>query len=274
MRQAEGVRSRRRILGVLAVVLLAASSCGGGSPRTSPTTPSTVPGNSTSTPSTTTRTVEPLTARAAVSPDQGPAGTTVFTFTVTIRGPGTLSGEEVQFGDGQTSGANAGMITCGETARADRISTYTHTYAQPGTYTFTDDVNVLGPPPACTPNQARAVLTLVVGAPLPSATLNGAFLSPTRNIACSIEVTQTNSVRCATFVPPSLVTMDTTGSFRTCTGRTCQLGNPAPETPVLAYGSATAAGPFQCLSTPSGMTCTVVGHKGFTISRSGITAVR
>ena len=268
----EGVGGRRRALGALGFVLIVAASCGGGS-GSSPTTSSTGHSSPTSTTAnTTTPPVEPLTAQATVSPDQGVAGTT-FSFSVAIRGPGTEDTEGVQFGDGESSGANAGVISCGESARADRTSTYTHTYAQPGTYTFSDDVIVLGPPPSCTYRHVTATLTLVVAAPLSSATLNGAFLSPTTNIACFIDAAGTDSVRCATFSPPRLVTMGATGSFETCAGSTCNLGNPAGETPVLAYGAATGAGPFQCLSAQAGMTCTVVGHKGFTISRSGVLPV-
>jgi hypothetical protein len=150
---------------------------------------------------------------------------------------------------------------------------YTHTYEQPQTYSFSDDVFALGPPPSCTDEHVRATLKVVVATPLSSATLNGAFLSPTKNIACYIDATETNTVRCATFSPPRLVTMSVTGSFQTCSGSTCELGNPAIETPVLPYGTATGAGAFQCLSMPTGMTCTVVGHKGFTISRSGVASV-
>lgn len=253
--------------------MVAATSCGG-APRATPGSSSTQPRTTTGTTGSTTTTVstvpvEPLTAAATVAPDQGVAGT-AFTFRVAIRGPGTLSGEGVRFGDGGTSGANAGDIRCGNTARADHVSTYIHTYDNPGTYTFSDDVYVLGPPPSCADLHVRATLTLVVAAPLSSATLNGAFLSPSRNIGCFIDATETDSVRCATFSPPQLVTMGTTGSFDTCAGSACNLGNPAMETPVLPYGSATAGGPFQCLSTEGGMTCTVAGHKGFTISRSGI----
>lgn len=199
------------------------------------------------------------------------AGTTL-TFTVEIRGPGTLNGESVKFGDGSASGANAGVISCGDTTRADHTSTYTHAYA-PGTYEFSDEVTVRSPPPSCRFEHTTARLTVLVAAPLQDATLNGAFVSPTKNLACYIDATVTDSVRCASFSPAWLVLMDATGSYRACSGNTCDLGNPAIETPVLPYGSATGAGPFQCLSTTTGVTCTVVGHKGFTISRSGIQPV-
>ena len=275
------MNARWRRQAALGVVLLVAIACGA-RPHTSGTPTSEVSGAPTSTASgptttgsrapatsTTATAVEPLTAHATVTPDQGVAGTD-FTFTVAIRGPGTGDAEGVQFGDGGTSGANAGMVACGDTARADHDTRYEHTYAQPGTYVFRDDVSVIGPPPSCAYEHIHATLTLVVAAPLSAATLNGAFLSPTKNIACYINVTDGNSVRCATFSPPQLVTMNATASLQTCHGTGCELGNPAEETPVLSYGSATGAGPFQCLSTQAGVTCTIVGHKGFTISRSGM----
>lgn len=239
---------------------LVTSSCAGGRQGTGSSTTST------------TSLVGSATARATVSPDQGVAGTTL-TFSVQIRGPGTLGSEAVLFGDGATSGVKAADVACGVTARADHVSTYVHAYARPGTYQFADEVTIQAPPPSCRLVRTTARLTLVVAAPLTSATLNGAFVSPTMNLACNIDVTATNSVRCVSLFPPRLVTMDASGSYRTCSGDTCNLGNPAMETPVLPYGWATGAGPFQCLSTEVGITCTVVGHKGFTISRAGIERV-
>ncbi len=253
---------------VLALVV-GASSCGGGRHQSRPastisTTPTTEP---TSVPSTTT--TEAITAQVGVTPDQGVAGTTL-TFTVVIRGPGTLGGEGVMFGDGGTSGANAGSVACGDTARADHTSAYSHAYARSGTYQFTDQVTVQAPPPSCVFMHTTASLTVIVAGPLSDATLNGAFVSPTANIGCYIDPTPPGSLRCASFSPPRLVTMDAGGATQTCSGSQCDLGNPAMETPVLPYGSATAGGPFQCLSTQQGMVCTVLGHKGFELSRSGV----
>jgi len=255
---------KRPFLGMaVAALVIAATSCG--SPSRQSTT--------TSAPPSTTSPSEALVATATVSPDQGVAGTS-FTFTVVSRGAGTPDGEAVQFGDGGTSGANAGIITCGETARADHTGTYTHTYTQPGTYTFKDDIEVLGPPPSCHHEEATATVDLVVAAPLSGATENGVFLSPSRNIGCIIYAPEgQDQVRCASFSPASLATMDPSGAVQTCSGGQCDLGNPAPDTPVLPYGSATGDGTFQCLSTTAGMTCTIVGHVGFTISRSGVERV-
>ena len=227
------------------------------------------PATSTTSIASTTTTTEPLTVNVTVSPDHVVTGTMV-TFTVEIRGPGTGDGESVRFGDGGTSGANAGMIKCGDTARADRTGTYPHSYAAPGTYQFSDEVEVIGLPPSCAREDVTGTATVVVASPLQSATSNGAFLSPTRNIACLIDITANELVRCATFSPTRLVTMTATGSLNTCSGSQCELGNPSPDTPTLAYGTATGAGPFQCVSTVSAVTCTVAGGKGFTISRSGI----
>lgn len=213
-----------------------------------------------------------VTARATVSPDQGVAGTSLA-FAVEINGPGTLGGEGVTFGDGASSGADAGDVHCGDTARADHTSTYIHAYTRAGTYEFRDEVTVQAPPPSCAFEHVTARLTVIVAAPLSEATLNGAFVSPSKNIGCYIDDAPPGSVRCATFTPPRLVTMDAAGNIQTCNGGQCNLGNPAMETPVLPYGSATAGGPFQCLSTEAGVICTVVGHKGFQLSRSGVQTI-
>ena len=71
---------------------------------------------------------------------------------------------------------------------------------------------------------------------------------------------------------PESVVLSLTGTFKVCKGQQC-LGNPGINTPVLAYGRSTGSGPFRCLSTRAGVTCTA-GAKGFQISRSGIKAVR
>ena len=272
-----GVRRRSAPVGAVACLLavLGASACGGATPRRVPaSTTSTGPSGAvpTTAPSTTVTTTEAVTAGATVSPDQGVAGTALV-FTVTIRGPGTLGGEGVMFGDGGTSGANAGDIGCGATARADHTSSYTHVYGRPGTFEFSDQVTVQAPAPSCVFEHTTARITVVVAAPLSDATLNGAFVSPTKNIACYIDPASGGSLRCATFSPPRLVTMDATGSVKTCSGPQCNLGNPAMETPVLPYGSATAGGPFQCLATEQAMLCTVIGHKGFALSRSGVQTI-
>jgi hypothetical protein len=167
------------------------------------------------------------------------------------------------FGDGGTSGANAGLAVCGSTARADHTSPYTHAHARPGTFQFSDQVTVQPQPPSCAlahncpphgdrrPVSVRCDAQRCVSVPDQEHRL----------------LHQSGSA--SFFSPPRLVTMDASGSFQTCSGSQCSLGNPATETPVLAYGSATAGGPFQCLSRPQGMLCIVVGHRLRTLSIGG-----
>ncbi len=263
---------RWQVIWCLTVAAMAATSCGDSSSSTTTVTvpgirpPSTTP--TTSIASTTTSTTEQLKVTVTVRPGHIRPGT-IVTFSVEIRGPGTGVGEDVRFGDGGTSGANAGMVKCGDTARADHTSTHTHPYLDPGTYRFSDEVVVIGPPPSCARETVTGTATVAVAYPLQSVTLNGAFVSPTHNIACLID-TIAESVRCATFSPPRLVTMTTSGSLNTCMGNKCNLGNPGLETPALAYGTSTVGSPFECVSATLGVTCTVSDGKGFSISRSGI----
>ena len=109
----------------------------------------------------------------------------------------------------------------------------------------------------------------------PAQTVHGGeFLSPSGNISCEIDngYIGLHQVYCQTISPPKSVVLSRTGTFKVCKGQQC-LGNPAVNTPVLAYGRSTGSGPFRCLSTTAGVTCTA-GGKGFQISRSGIKAVR
>ena len=251
------------------------ASCGGqkevAKTTTSVTSTPSTSIRSTSVPSTTT-TTQSLTVSVTASPNPVSPGDPV-TLSIRISGPGVLSVESIAFGDGGTTGANAGMVKCGETTRADLTHAVSHSYTAPGTYRFSDQVGVIAPPPSCTPEDVTGTATVVVSSPLATATLNGAFLSPSKNIACEINPASDYPVRCATFSPPQLVTMSATGSLTTCTGNQCELGNPAPETPVLPYGTATGEGPYQCLSSMNGMTCSVPSGRGFKISRSRIEPV-
>jgi len=189
----------------LGLVALAVTSCGGGksasNASTSNTSTSSPPSSTATSIASTTTTSEPLTVNVTTSPDHIFAGA-VVRFTVDIRGPGTLDGENVQFGDGGTSGANAGKIKCGDTARADHTSSYDHSYASPGTYGFSDDVEVIGPPPACARVTATGTATVLVAASMPNA-VGGAVQSPTGNIACGIYYGSgtDDKVHCATFSP-------------------------------------------------------------------------
>lgn len=101
----------------------------------------------------------------------------------------------------------------------------------------------------------------------------GEFRSPSGNISCEInyERSGTTNAYCQTGSPARSVTMNSTGSYKTCTGEQC-LGDAGEGTPTLAYGKATGVGPFRCESATTGITCTANG-KGFSISDAGITSV-
>lgn len=103
-----------------------------------------------------------------------------------------------------------------------------------------------------------------------------AFLAPSHNLGCEIDYHRGNGMNdetyCQTDSPPQSVRMSTDGSFKSCTGDSC-LGNAGQGTPTLAYGQTAGVGPFNCRSEPSGVTCTVTGGRGFTISTAGITPV-
>ena len=136
-----------------------------------------------------------LSVAVTAGPDHVFVGTDV-TFTVEIRGPGTGDSEDVRFGDGATSGANAGMIWCGDTARADRAGTYGHSYASPGTYVFGDAVDAIGPPPARAREDATGTVTVIVASPMQT-TSGGVVRSPTGNIACGTH-------NCTDIAPPEV----------------------------------------------------------------------
>ena len=113
---------------------------------------------------------------------------------------------------------------------------------------------------------------MIVASPTQT-TDGGVVQSPTGNIACGMYYGTGISdpkVHCATFSPPQTADMTVSGSVTRCSGSQCNLGNPGVGVPILAYGSATGVGPFLCVSTITGMTCTVTGGKGFTIARSGV----
>jgi hypothetical protein len=112
----------------------------------------------------------------------------------------------------------------------------------------------------------------VIFAPQAAADQN-AFLSPSRNISCEIDVRQNYNMPDVTYCqsnsPPQSVHMSADGTVTPCTGEGC-VGNPGIGTPILAYGQSASLGPFTCVSQTDGVTCTVASGHGFTISSSGI----
>lgn len=106
-------------------------------------------------------------------------------------------------------------------------------------------------------------------------TNGGFFTSPSTNISCELDNGRINlhQVYCQTFRPAESVTLSAKGALRQCKGDTC-LGNPPDNAFVLHYGDSTRSGPFACLSTDAGITCTVTGKGGFRISKAGIVKVK
>ena len=124
---------------------------------------------------------------------------------------------------------------------------------------------------------AEMTIAAAALAPLAAADSNYVhFLSPSRNISCEIDYQRgagiPDGAYCQTDSPPESVKMDASGLPVVCRGINC-LGDAQQGTPALAYGQIVGAGPFTCLSEVSGVTCTVVSGRGFTISSSGITPV-
>jgi hypothetical protein len=115
---------------------------------------------------------------------------------------------------------------------------------------------------------------------LPCAPGSGCFfLSPSGNISCELDEAAPPGTQgsaavayCQSSSPPRSVSLDAYGSITPCAGDSC-MGDPALGTPTLAYGQTVRHGPFTCLSETDGITCTAPSGRGFTISRSGITAV-
>lgn len=133
-----------------------------------------------------------------------------------------------------------------------------------------------GSPASATSSGASPSASASSSAPAPAGTSSlvpmqtatgGEFLSPSGNISCEVSTTK---VLCQTGSPARSVTMNTSGSYTTCSGSQC-LANAGDGTPTLAYGKATGVGPFVCTSAISGVTCTANG-KGFVISNSGISS--
>jgi hypothetical protein len=125
---------------------------------------------------------------------------------------------------------------------------------------------------ASTTTSTTTVSTTTVTVPLETAT-SGEFYSPSKNISCEIDnTTSVQQVFCQTMTPPQSVRMKQDGTLTKCAGQQC-LGNPGENTPTLPYGSATGAGPFRCLSTQQGMSCTVNSGSGFLIATAGISSI-
>ncbi len=153
------------------------------------------------------------------------------------------------------AGVSAAMLvaSCSSTPSANSPTTSTSTTAAP---------------PTTSPTLPTTTVTVALETPT-----SGEFYSPTKNISCEIDdTTSLQQVFCQTLTPPQSVTMNVDGTLKKCAGQEC-LGNPGENTPTLPYGSATGTGPFRCVSSRQGMTCTVTNGRGFQIASGGIVSV-
>ena len=114
-------------------------------------------------------------------------------------------------------------------------------------------------------------VTIFVALASPSAP-SDYFYSPSGNIECRFHQSA-GFLNCITFDNHRIAQLNRDGTFAAFNGFLSN-GPFAPgHTPVLAYGSRWANGPFACLSASAGMTCftSATGH-GFTIDRKAIGA--
>ena len=129
-------------------------------------------------------------------------------------------------------------------------------------------------PPDRTTTTAAGTTTSGSGTlPVITATTDGGFVSPDRDVACLIDIDPSDQVRCASFSPAAVVVMTPDGALTRCSGSSCALGSRNPGYKVLATGTATGTNAFRCASTTAGITCTVPSGTGFTISPTGVRTV-
>jgi hypothetical protein len=108
----------------------------------------------------------------------------------------------------------------------------------------------------------------------------GEFFSPLPKAGLNCEIDGGTSVPretfCETFQPAESVRMTPKGTIKKCHphGVDGCLGDPGENTPTLAYGKWSGTTGFRCLSSRSGMLCTVSKGTGFLISAAHITRIR
>jgi serine/threonine protein kinase, bacterial len=161
--------------------------------------------------------------------------------------------------------------------------------SQPPPSASTSPAQSAAPPPVPPPPLTATTTTVPARTPEPGLVNNANdpcswcdtpnvkfFQSPSGNISCEIDYKRgygmSDTAYCLSLKPLQNVSMNSDGVLTVCTGESCG-SNPPEGEPTLPYNHTTGIGPFTCLSAVSGLTCTVVSGRGFTISNSGITAV-
>jgi hypothetical protein len=143
----------------------------------------------------------------------------------------------------------------------------------------TKTVTVGGPPSGVTGSSASGATTSGTTTATPTGPVVhlSAFRSPTGNIGCMLTDGQARcDIARRSWSPPARpascptvvdfgqgLEMAATGAPRfVCAGDTVR----EPKSPVLAYGTSSISGPFECISASSGMTCTRPDGHGFFLS--------
>jgi hypothetical protein len=97
------------------------------------------------------------------------------------------------------------------------------------------------------------------------------FVSPSRNLACQMMVTD---VFCESVKPRHSVTMSPDAKLNICRGAVC-FRDFDGLTPTLAYGKQKSVGRFRCSSLRAGVKCVVISSaRGFLINASGVAKIR
>jgi hypothetical protein len=96
----------------------------------------------------------------------------------------------------------------------------------------------------------------------------GEFFSPLGNMTCEVDnYPGLRQALCGRHQPISSVTLSPSGAITRCSGLPCG-GDAAENTPTLHFGKTDVLGPFRCLSSTSGVLCTVKKGSGFLLSKS------
>ncbi|WP_131810615.1 hypothetical protein [Mycolicibacter nonchromogenicus] len=103
------------------------------------------------------------------------------------------------------------------------------------------------------------------------------FFGTRAGINCEITYRRADlpdSAYCMTVNPPQHVSMDSDGELSICSDSVECLSDPPYDQPILPFGQSADAGPFNCQSEATGVTCTVDSSgRGFVISGAGIEPV-
>jgi hypothetical protein len=163
-------------------------------------------------------------------------------------------------------GGGLALVLAACSSSSSPPATTTTTTAAPSTSTSTSA--------AGTTTSTASGTTTTSGTLVPQTATGTEFYSPTQNISCEIDASPGSgpgtSTLCLTINPARSVVLSTDGTLKECTGQDC-LSNAGIDTPTLAYGQSITLGPFTCVSSTAGMTCTIASGAGFLIAASGIT---